>query len=52
MQAMESHVVTVGLIVNGGERVWLYEEVTLDIRSLMDYSGQGKCREVRSYWDT
>ena len=28
------------------EEVWLYEEVTLDIRVLMEYSGQGRCRWV------
>ena len=39
VQAMES----------GVEVVNLCEEVTLDIRDLMEYSGQGKCREVR--WD-
>ena len=38
---MESHVKEVGLI----------KDVALDIRSLMDYSGQGKCSEVRCYSD-
>ena len=42
VQAMESRV----------ERVGLYEEVTLDINTLMGYSGQGKCRRVELYWDT
>ena len=42
VRTMESHV----------ERVCLYEEVTLDISSLMGYSGQGKCRRVDCYWDT
>ena len=42
VRAMESHV----------ERVCLYEEVTLDISSLMRYIGQGECRRVDSYWDT
>ena len=36
VQAMESRV----------ELVMLYGDVTLDIRDLMEYSGQGKCREV------
>ena len=36
VQAMESRV----------EEVRLHREVTLDIRALMEYSGQGKCREV------
>ena len=31
---------------SGVESVELDEEVTLDIRSLMEYSGQGKCRRV------
>ena len=35
----------------GVNRVRLYREVTLDIRDLMEYSGQGKCREVRCYVD-
>ena len=39
MPATESHVVDVRL----------YEGVTLDIRGLMEYSGQGKCRVV--VWD-
>ena len=34
------------------EEVVLSYEVTLDIRSLMEYSGQGKCRVVRCYNDT
>ena len=34
------------------EEVWLYEEVTLDIRELMEYNGQGKCRRVDCYCDT
>ena len=42
MQAMESHV----------ETVTLNEEVTLDIRNLMEYNGQRKCRNVMCYWDT
>jgi len=41
VRAMESRV----------EEVELYE-VTLDIRDLMKYNGQGKCREVRCYSDT
>ena len=32
------------------ESVWPYNEVILDISSLIGYSGQGKCREVR--WKT
>ena len=39
VQAMES----------GVEVVRLYGEVTLDIRDLMEYSGQGKCREMRCH---
>ena len=42
VQAMETRVA----------RVELIEGVTLDIRDLMEYSGQGKCREVRCYGDT
>ena len=34
------------------ERVMLSEGVTLDIRALFKYSGQGKCREVRCDRDT
>ena len=41
VQAMES----------GVEYLLLNGEVTLDIRDLMDYSGQGKCRSVRCYTD-
>jgi len=41
VRAMESRV----------EEMELYE-VTLDIRDLMKYNGQGKCREVRCYSDT
>ena len=39
MQAMESRV----------EKVCLYGGVTLEIRNLMEYSGQGKCRRVEYY---
>ena len=39
VQAMESRV----------EEVRLHREVTLDIRDLMEYSGQGKCRKVGCY---
>ena len=39
---MESHV----------EKVWLDEEVTLEIRDPMEYNGQGKCRRVRCDRDT
>ena len=42
VQAMES----------GVESVGLSGEVALDIRSLMDYSGQGKCRGVWCYSDS
>ena len=28
------------------KEVWLDYKVTLDIRDLMEYSGQGKCRKV------
>ena len=42
VQAMESHV----------EWLVLSEEVTLDIRALMEYSGQGKCRGVWCNDDT
>ena len=42
VRAMESRVVD----------VVLYQEVTLDIRVLMEYSGQGKCRRVECYYDT
>ena len=30
----------------------LYGKVTLDIRSLMEYSGQGKCRRIECHYDT
>ena len=36
VQAMESRV----------EEVGLYEEVTIDVRVMMKYNGQGKCRKV------
>ena len=39
VQAMESCV----------KEVWLDYKVTLDIRDLMEYSGQGKCRKVACY---
>ena len=42
VRAMESRV----------ERVRLYYKVTLDIRDLMKYSGQGKCRKMGCYNDT
>ena len=42
VQAMESRV----------EEVRLHREVTLDIRALMEYSGQGKCRGVWCNDDT
>ena len=42
VQAMESRV----------ESVRLYGDVTLDIRDLMEYSGQGKCRKLRCDRDT
>ena len=42
VRAMESHVV----------KVWLYDKVTLDMRILMQYNGQGKCREMGIYYDT
>ena len=35
----------------GVEKVELHEEATLDIRDLMEYSGQGKCRQVVCYRD-
>ena len=41
VRAMESRV----------EEVGLYEEMTLDISDLMEYSGQGKCREVGCDYD-
>ena len=34
------------------ERVGLNEHVTLDIRSLIEYNGQGKCRDVVCYSNT
>ena len=34
------------------KRVELHRGVTLDIRAMMEYSGQGKCREVWCYDDT
>ena len=34
------------------EGVWLYKETTLDIRVLIEYDGQGKCRRVDCYEDT
>ena len=37
---------------SGVEYVLLSVEVTLDIRVLMEYSGQGKCKRVECYWDT
>ena len=42
VQAMESRV----------EEVRLFSNVTLDIRDLMEYSGQGKCGMVECYEDT
>ena len=39
VRAMESYV----------EEVLLLGEVTLEIRDLMEYSGQGKCREMRCH---
>ena len=42
VRAMESNVV----------KVWLKDQVTLDMRVLMEYNGQGKCREVELYYDT
>ena len=42
VQAMES----------GVWRVSLESEVTLDIETLTEYSGQGVCRELRLYYDT
>ena len=42
VRAMESRV----------EKVVLFGGVTLDIRNLIEYSGQGKCRVVRCYSDT
>ena len=42
VRAMESHVV----------EVVLYQEVTLDIRVLMEYSGRCICRNVECYGDT
>ncbi len=36
----------------GVERVDLYVGVTLEIRDLMEYSGQGKCGKVECYVDT
>ena len=32
--------------------VILYEGVTLDIKALMEYHGQGRCRELQCYNDT
>ena len=34
------------------EEVRLFSNVTLDIRDLMEYSGQGKCRRVMCWGDT
>ena len=34
----------------GVNRVRLYREVTLDMRTLMEYSGQGKCRRVECHY--
>ena len=42
VQAMESVV----------EMLWLYDEATLDIEALSEYSGQGVCRRVTLYGDT
>ena len=42
VQAMESIV----------ESVWLDREVIVDIRNLMEYSGQGKCKKIDCYHDT
>ena len=42
VQAMESRV----------EEVWLHNRVTLDIRDLIEYDGQGKCRQVWTDRDT
>ena len=37
---------------SGVERVVLLYDVTLDIRDLMEYSGQGKCRRVECHLNT
>ena len=37
---------------SGVEEVTLHTGVTLDIRVLREYSGQGKCRVVECYTDT
>ena len=37
---------------SGVEKVRLIDKVTLEIRSLMEYSGQGECQEVGCYDDT
>ena len=39
-------------IESGVEELRLYGMVTLDIRGLMEYNGQGKCWEVACYTDT
>ena len=43
MRAMESHVEEVMLMLS--------EDETLDIGVLIEYSGQGKCRQVGCYRD-
>ena len=37
---------------SGVEWVWLWEEVSLDIKALSEYSGQGVCRTVEIHYDT
>ena len=37
---------------SGVEIVELSGELTLDIKAMIEYSGQGKCREVWCYIDT
>ena len=37
---------------SGVEQLVLYEQVTLDLSVLMEYSGRGKCREVQCVFDT
>ena len=34
------------------EIVWLCGGLTLDIKILMEYSGQGKCKEMKCFRDT
>ena len=37
---------------SGVERVWLKSETRLNMEGLIEYNGQGKCKEVKCWYDT